>query len=102
MLRAEGLTAGANPGSVEWAFYDERFDAELFEIWSLVRLVDALEAALGKPAQAASSLLGRTKAPIRSWHLGGVRVQLYFQPALSRLTRAGTRWRFRGVCRRFG
>jgi hypothetical protein len=91
---AERLQAGAEAGSVEWSFYDDRFDTKLFEIWSLGRLIGALEQALGPPSQAASSLLERARSPIRTWHFGSARLQLFFQPSLARLTNEPARWMF--------
>jgi hypothetical protein len=91
---AEQLQAGAEAGSIEWSFYDDRFDTKLFEIWSLVQLITALEQALGPPSQAASSLLERARSPIRTWQFGSARLQLYFQPSLARLTTEPARWMF--------
>ncbi len=91
---AERVRAGAEAGPIEWSFYDDRFDTKLFEIWSLRHLITALEATLGPPNQAASSLLERARSPIRTWQFGAARVQLFFQPSLARLTNKPPRWMF--------
>jgi hypothetical protein len=91
---AERIQAGAEAGPIEWSFYDDRFDTKLFEIWSLGRLITALEQTLGPPSQAASSLLERARSPIRTWQFGSARLQLYFQPSLARLTKEPARWMF--------
>lgn len=90
----EGLRVGAAAGTVEWSFYDERFDTKLFEIWSLFHLIRALERELGPPTQAVTSLLERGRDAIRSWQFGAVRVHLYFQPSLSRIAEGPVRWNF--------
>ena len=84
----------AEPGVVPWAIYDRRFDSKLFEIWSLAMLVEALKARFGGPASGPRPLYERGRSPIATWHLGSVKVLLYFQRALSRLGSAGTRWSF--------
>ncbi|MGE0308926.1 MAG: hypothetical protein AB7Q27_24590, partial [Acidimicrobiia bacterium] len=87
--------AGATAGDIAWAFYDERFDTKLFEIWSLARLTVALEAVLGVPTDAAASLFERASRAIRSWDFGSVRVDLHYQPALAKLTDQPTTWRYK-------
>ena len=88
----EQRSADAAAGDVEWSFYDERFDTKLFEIWGLGKTIEACEAVLGPPTQAAGSLLERARSPMRSWNFGAVKVRLYFQPGLSRLSGQPAKW----------
>lgn len=90
---AERRTADTAAGQVDWSFYDERFDTKLFEIWGLGRLIQACEVVMGPPTQAAGSLLERARSPIRSWNFGAVKVRLYFQPGLSRLSGEPAVWK---------
>lgn len=86
-------SAEAAPGEIEWSFYDQRFDTKLFEIWSLGQLIEACECELGQPIQSARSLLERASSPIRTWSFGAVKIRLYFQPGLARLSGGPPRWR---------
>ena len=83
---------GSVPGAVEWAFYDDRFDTKLFEIWSLALLASALTERFGAPDSGMRPLFERAISPIATWNLGATKVRLYFQAALSRLVAAEPRW----------
>ena len=76
--------------SVEWSFYDERFDTKLFEIWMLDRLERALRPRLGEPV--VQPLWDRGTTPSFLWKNGPATVGLHFQRALSGGT-AGAEWR---------
>ncbi len=71
--------------SVEWAFYDARFDPKLFEIWLMHRLAAALSRKLGL-ASAQRPLWERNAAATYTWKLGAASVRLHFQLALSGLS----------------
>jgi hypothetical protein len=87
--------ATANPGMAEWAFYDERFDTKLFEVWSLHLLAAAMEKALGPPTAPMSPLFERSKRSLLEWNFGSLQIRLYFQAALSRLsTYSDFRWHY--------
>jgi len=88
--------ATAEPGSMEWAFYDERFDTKLFEIWSLQLLADALTDRLGPPLAPMAPLYRRSEGPVVEWHFGPARVRLYYQASLAQLSATGhVRWHYR-------
>lgn len=88
--------ATAEPGSMEWAFYDERFDPKLFEIWSLQLLSDALIDRLGPPLAPMKPLYQRLEGPVLEWHFGPARVRLYYQTSLAKLSAVGhVRWHYR-------
>lgn len=81
--------ATAKPGSMEWAFYDERFDTKLFEIWSLQLLADALTDRLGPPLTPIAPLYRRSEGSVLEWHFGPAKVRLYYQPSLANLSDTG-------------
>jgi hypothetical protein len=84
--------AAADPGSVEWAFYDDRFDTKLFEVWSLVLLTDTLAIRLGPSVAGVRPLYERAEHAIATWSAGATKISVYFQAALSRLGVGGIRW----------
>jgi len=94
MRRFDPERAAPVPGVVEWAFYDDRFDTKLFEIWSLSLLIDALEARLGPPTSGVRPLYERSGRPLCVWNLGAARILVLFQAGLSRLGVGDVRWRF--------
>lgn len=94
-MRAATAEADAAAGDLPWAFYDERFDTKLFEIWSLAQLATALEIELGPVTAAVTTMLERNQRPMRSWEFGGVGVDLYFQPPLGRLNATKPTWTFK-------
>lgn len=79
-------------GSMEWAFYDERFDTKLFELWSLQLLYDELVERLGEPSIPIRPLFARLEGPLAEWKLGGSTIRIFFQGALERLGEA--RWSY--------
>lgn len=81
--------ATAEPGSMEWAFYDERFDTKLFEIWSLQLLGEALTERLGPPLSPMAPLYRRSAGPLLEWHFGSAKVRLYYQASLAQLSVTG-------------
>jgi hypothetical protein len=81
------------PGSVEWLFYDSRFDPKLFEIWTLALLLDELTARLGPPASGPAPLYERTRTPIATWRLGSATISLHFQASLAKLV-GESRWSY--------
>lgn len=84
----------ADPGEIEWAFYDGRFDTKLFEIWTLQQLAAALTALLGPPISDPPVLSLRGARPLFSWHTGAGALHLYFQPSLLALGSSDVIWRF--------
>jgi hypothetical protein len=70
---------------VEWAFYDDRFDPRLFEIWLLERLAAALQRRLGV-APERKPLWDRNATPTYTWKLAAASVRVHFQWALSQLS----------------
>ncbi len=82
------------PGVVEWAFYDDRFDTKLFELWSLAHLLDALSRRLGGPVAGVRPLYERGQRAIGTWNAGAAKIFVYFQAGLSRLGVGEVRWRF--------
>jgi hypothetical protein len=82
--------ATAAGSSVEWSFYDDRFDPKLFEIWILHRLAAAVERKIG-PEILRRPLWERGAKPTYTWKLGGASIRMHFQLALSGLREP--RWR---------
>lgn len=80
-------SAAAEPGLLDWAIYDERFDAKLFELWALSMLTVALTDAFGAPITPEQPL--RSGLPVATWFLGSGRARLSFQTPLK-----GARWRY--------
>ncbi len=73
-------SAVPSAGEVAWAFYDERFDAKLFEIWSLNALADALTRRFGSPAEGALRPLWlRDDAARAIWHTAYGEIEVHFQ-----------------------
>lgn len=92
--RSRGGTAVAATGDREWSFYDERFDAKLFEIWCLFKIAQQITARIGEPVGPARSLANRKTGPIYVWNIGGGTLKLHFQPSLATLTDGGVLWRY--------
>jgi hypothetical protein len=86
--------AGRMPGQVEWAFYDDRFDTKLFEIWSLALVTDSLSARLGKPDDGIRPLFERGDRAIASWNLGAIKLRIFFQASLGRIVSGEPKWKF--------
>ena len=84
----------ADPGEIEWAFYDGRFDTKLFEIWCLQQLATALTTLLGPAISDPPVLARRGTQPLFSWHTGAGVLHLHFQPSLGALCSRGVIWRF--------
>lgn len=94
-IHAFGSEQGsAAAGVVEWAFYDERFDTKLFEIWSLRLLIDSVTGRLGPPVLGPSPLFERDRAPIAAWRAAGATVRVFFQASFERTGLGPTRWTF--------
>jgi len=91
----------AIPGTVDWRFYGERFDPKLFEIWTLSRLLDVLERRFGPPLAGRHPLTERTRRAVATWHLGGEKVSVLFQPSLARLGGTTPRWRAVAAAERY-
>lgn len=89
-----GSAVGVAAGTIEWAFYDERFDTKLFEIWSLKVLTEALTSRLGPPITGPRPLFERDQGAIVAWRAGGANVRLYFQASLERSGLGKPRWNF--------
>jgi hypothetical protein len=86
--------AGAVPGDIDWAFYDERFDTKLFELWSLFEFTEALTAKLGAPVLGPLPLFQRDKSAIVTWKGGGSTFRLFFQASFDRAGLGMPRWSF--------
>jgi hypothetical protein len=82
------------PGSVEWAFYDDRFDTKLFEVWALTLLIEALNERFGVPPSGVQNLSERTRRAMVTWNLGAGKVKVFFQAGLTRLGVEKERWHF--------
>jgi hypothetical protein len=76
--------AVADPGDIEWAFYDERFDPTLFEIWLLNETAAAIERAVGQPP-AVTPLRERGAVATFRWKLGTVSVRMHYRWGLGDL-----------------
>jgi hypothetical protein len=85
-VRGFGTNAEVAGGRVEWAFYDDRFDSRLFEIWLLERLAAALERALGLAPQR-KPLWARNATPTYTWKLATSSIRIHFQWALSQMSK---------------
>ena len=84
--------AGLKPESRLWAFYDERFDPRLFEIWTLGALGRCLTKHYGVPdGGALEPLWARSDLPIGTWTTPYGRVEVFFQREMAGLDRPG-RW----------
>ena len=91
---ADFLTgAGPSPGGRLWAFYDERFDPRLFEIWTVTVLSSCLTARFGQPDGGLVPLWDRDKGPIGRWSTPYGLLELFFQREVATLGVAG-RWEF--------
>ncbi len=84
----------ADPGEVEWAFYDGRFDTKLFEIWCLQQIAGSLTALLGPPISDPPVMAQRSGRPLFSWNTGAGALHLLFQPSLAALGASDVVWRF--------
>jgi hypothetical protein len=84
----------ADAGDRPWAFYDERFDTKLFEIWALQLLAVAITTKVGPPRGGIPSLARRGQWPLYIWSLGAGELRLHFQPALNALAKGGVRWSY--------
>lgn len=91
---AYGTDLGATVGKIEWAFYDERFDTKLFEIWVLQLLLDGLTERLGPPILGPRPLYERDQGPIAAWRAAGATLRLFYQGSLERVGLGKPRWRF--------
>ena len=88
----EGLPV-AEPGEIEWDFYDDRFDTKLFEIWCLNKLADAISSAVGLDV-APPNLLRIAGKPAYRWATAVGVLELFFQKALPTVDRDRTpQWR---------
>jgi hypothetical protein len=77
----EGLPV-AEPGEIEWDFYDDRFDTKLFEIWCLSKLANAISSAVGLEV-APPNLLRTSGQPAYRWATAVGVLELFFQKALT-------------------
>lgn len=84
----------AEPGEIDWTFYDNRFDTKLFEIWCLQQLAAGLTRLLGPPISDPPILALRGSRPLFSWHTGAGALHLHFQPSLAALGDGEVVWRF--------
>ncbi len=77
----EGMPV-AEPGEIEWDFYDDRFDTKLFEIWCLSKLAEAVSSAVGleMPPPNLLSIAGK---PAYRWATAVGVLELFFQRSLS-------------------
>jgi hypothetical protein len=93
------LLAGscAKPGSQPWAFYEESFDARLFEIWLLSSVLRALEEKYGEPeGDSIRPLWERDEKPQAAWTTAAGRIELFFQREAKTVGMQG-RWKVRGT-----
>jgi hypothetical protein len=91
-----------NPGDEMWAFYDNRFDARLFEIWSLALLAAALGRRYGTPTEGSiKPLWQRDGTPRATWATQFGTIELFFQRDASALG-LKPRWRLRARQHRLG
>lgn len=85
--------AGADPDRRPWAFYDERFDTRLLEIWTLGALIDCLIQRYGNPdGGQIAPLWSRDAGPIAAWTTQFGRIELFFQRETQSVGLPG-RWR---------
>jgi hypothetical protein len=78
---------------VSWAFYDERFDSKLFEIWTLSMLFEALSRRFGAPVEGRLRPLWlRDDAPQATFRAAISEIELHYQRDASGL----------GLSRRWG
>jgi hypothetical protein len=72
--------AGVKPESRPWAFYDERFDSRLLEIWTLGALTACLTQRYGDPdGGSIAPLWTRHQGPVAAWSTPYGRVEMFFQ-----------------------
>jgi hypothetical protein len=72
--------AGVDPDRRPWAFYDERFDPRLLEIWTLGALINCLVRRYGDPDDGqVAPLWDRDAGPIAVWTTPFGRIDLFFQ-----------------------
>jgi hypothetical protein len=72
--------SAAVPGDAAWAFYDQRFDTRLFEIWALGSLTAALTARFGAPVEGELRPLWlRDDKPRGTWETTYGRLEVHFQ-----------------------
>jgi len=91
------LIAGrsADPGAEPWAFYDESFDARLFEIWLLDALQRALSGRYGAPdGGGIRPLWERDEKPQAAWRTPAGTIELFFQKEAATVGLEG-RWKLR-------
>jgi hypothetical protein len=73
-------SAVPSAGDVAWAFYDERFDSKLFEIWSLNALAVALTRRFGPPVEGELRPLWlRDDAARATWQTTYGEIEVHFQ-----------------------
>lgn len=89
--------ASARPDSRRWSFYEEDFDARLFEIWLLGSLSRALSEKYGPPEEGRiRPLWERDELPLASWGTPLGSIQLFVQRATKGLGLPGW-WKLRGA-----
>jgi hypothetical protein len=65
-------------GDERWLFYDDSFDATLFELWCLMSIADEVSRHLGQPRQV-PNMRQTGRIPVYQWSRGSMTVAIHFQ-----------------------
>lgn len=75
-------TMSGNPtlqsGEAEWLFYDETFDATLFELWCLMAIGDAISELIAQDRQI-PDMCSSSQVPAYHWPVGDFNIAIHFQ-----------------------
>ncbi|MDX6634255.1 MAG: hypothetical protein QOF06_458 [Solirubrobacterales bacterium] len=92
----------AKPDSQRWSFYDEDFDARLFEIWLLSLVAQGFEEKYGPPKDGqVRPLWERDAKPQAVWKTSRGRVELFVQRDAKTIGIQG-RWKLQGAANPLG
>ncbi|MFI1906582.1 hypothetical protein ACH444_11915 [Streptomyces microflavus] len=71
------------PGDEQWLFYDEAFDATLFELWCLMGIADEIAIALGKP-RTVPNMRNTGRVPTYQWKRDSLNIAIHYQYDLAK------------------